>query len=93
MKTRAAHGDVLFFEFLWSRSSSFFWSLYGSFGADWSRGIVFSTKITLTRQDGTFLVALITLLITFVDSSFWMLSYFAFYYFYPFKSACDGIYH
>lgn len=60
---------------------------------DWTRGRILGSTLTLTRQNGTLLVAFIALFITMVSTSFWILSCFAFHHFFSSESARDGLHH
>lgn len=69
------------------------YSIYLGTWTDWSRGKLLGATLTLTRQNGTLLVAFIALFITMVSTSFWVLSCFAFHHLFSSESARDGLHH
>ncbi|KAL1641683.1 hypothetical protein SLS58_005961 [Diplodia intermedia] len=69
------------------------YKIYLGTWTDWSRGPVFGATLTLTRENGTLLIAFIALFVTIVSTSFWRLSCFAFHHFYSSESARDGLHH
>lgn len=60
---------------------------------NWSRGHVVGSTITLTRRDGTLLIAFVALFITIVGTSFWRIACYGLHRFFSTEAARDALYH
>ncbi len=60
---------------------------------DWSRGPVFGATLTLTRQNGSLLIAFLAFFIAIVGTRFWRLVCLALHYIYSNRDNRDGVHH
>ena len=60
---------------------------------NWSKGRVFGSTLTLTRQDGDLLIAFVAFFVTFVGTRFWRICCVVFHLLYSSHSPQDGLYH
>ncbi len=60
---------------------------------DWSGGPVFGAKLTLTRQDGSLLIAFLAFFVAIVGTRFWRLACLVLHYVYSREDDHDGVHH
>jgi len=60
---------------------------------DWSRGSVFGATLTLTRQNGSLLIAFLAFLVALVGTRFWRLSCLVLHFIYSKDSPSDAVHH
>ncbi|KAH8883188.1 hypothetical protein GQ53DRAFT_847088 [Thozetella sp. PMI_491] len=67
--------------------------IYLGFWTNWSRGSVFGSTLTLTRDNGNLLIALTAFFVGWVSARFWKLICVAFHRYYSTQESRDGFHH
>src|SRR5512142_118697 len=69
------------------------YEVYVGTWTDWSRGRVLGATLTLTRQDGTLLIAFLAFFVSLVGTRFWRLVCLGLHYIYSRDRPSDGVHH
>lgn len=69
------------------------YGIYTGVWIDWSRGEILGATLTTTRPCGNLLIALVSLFVTAVGTSFWRIARFVFHCIYSSDDPRDAVYH